>query len=155
MSDFEGVDFFKDVPLSTGKTVVEPGVYDSCILQIEEVQTMSGDKAMTVLFELGDKSNFDHKEYYNLWHSNPDAKRISNEIFAQLVKAVGLDGLPNKKEEFIGKTLRLVVDHDKRDEKIFTKIKGYLSSNDSDSANSNANQTEGSSSAVGAKPTLG
>jgi len=155
MSDFDGVDFFKDIKLGSDKTVVKPGVYESCVIKIEEVQTQSGDKAMTVLFELGDKSNFDHKEYYNLWHSNADAKRISNEIFTQLVKAVGFDGLPDKKEAFVGKKLRLVIDHDNRDGKIFTKIKGYLPLTDSDSANSNTGQNLGAGSAVGAKPSLG
>tara|TARA_R100001460_G_scaffold46704_1_gene84392 strand:- start:484 stop:957 length:474 start_codon:yes stop_codon:yes gene_type:complete len=155
MSDFDGVDFFKEVGTASEKTVVPKGVHEASILRVEDHTTAAGDKAQKVVFEMEGGQYFDQTEYFNLWHSKENVKRIANEQFSSLVLAVGMDALPNKKEELIGKKLRVVVG--KKDEpqpdgsvKEYTNIKGYLASTKAGVSSASS----GGSSAVGSKPSL-
>ncbi len=152
MSDFDGVDFFKDVGTASEKTAAPKGVHEACILKVEDHTTQNGDKALKVIFEIAGGKYYDQTEYYNLWHSSENAKRVSNEIFSSLCLAVGFDAFPNKKEELVGKLLRVAIgvkDVDQPDGSVkqYTNVKGYMASANTGSS--------GSGSAVGAKPSLG
>ena len=155
MSDFSGVDFFNDAETASEKTVAPKGVHEAKINSVENHTTQAGDKALKVIFELAGGQYYDQTEYYNLWHSREEAKQVSNKIFSQLILATGLDDYPDKKEELVGKLLRVVIGTRKVDQpdgsvKEYTNVKGYLASE-----NANVGSGQAVSPAVGVKPSLG
>ena len=89
---------------------------------------------MKVTFQIDGGKYKDHNEWYNLWATNEDNKRISTELFTRLTKACGLKKYPENHSDFVGKNLTLDM-YQKEDsfqgdngevKMMKTKIKNYL-----------------------------
>ena len=63
MSDFAGVDFFKEAQLSTGKVAVPPGIYVATIMTFEKNKSRNNDDKLDITFDLG-KEYFQHTESF-------------------------------------------------------------------------------------------
>ncbi len=156
MSDFQGIDFFKDLPTASEKTVAPKGVHEACVMEVEEVTTNSGDKAYKFTFELAGGDYFNESHYFNLFHPKEVVADIARKSLNQLAMAVGMDSWPEKKEAFVGKLCRAVIGKNEVKQpdgsmKTFTDIKGFLASEKSNVGS----PASGGGSAVGSKPSLG
>lgn len=109
MSDFEGVDWLEtsSKPVTPNKEVAPKGIYDARVITAEKYKAQSGNWTVKVVFELENGKWRDHVEYYNLWSTSPDAKRISNEMFTALAKAAGFKQFPGSIDSLVNKTLQL------------------------------------------------
>jgi hypothetical protein len=156
MSDFAGVDFFKEAQLSTGKVAVPPGIYVATIMTFEKNKSRNNDDKLDITFDLG-KEYFQHTESFNLWHSTSEqAKKISEEQLSRLAKAVGFENSwPDSFADFVGKQLRVVVKQSPGSgqyaDKMYTNIVGYMPLEDESST---SNTPDSGGSAVGGKPRL-
>ena len=83
MSDFEGVDFITDMPESSGALDPAPeGTHDAKIIDVEKYKSPnSGNWTCKIVFQIDGGKYRDHTEWYNLWHPNPETKKLSNALF--------------------------------------------------------------------------
>ena len=142
MSDFSDVEFFDNLEeQSTGTPVAPEGEYNAKIIDTNKYKSAAGNWTLKVTFQIAGGKYRDHNEWYNLWATNEDNKRISTEIFTRLTKAVGYKKYPENHSEFVGKGLRLSLSNvddtftnaeGKEISTKKTKIKLYLQSEDSD-----------------------
>ena len=142
MSDFSDVDFFDNLEeQSTGTPVAPEGEYNAKIIATDKYKSAAGNWTLKVTFQIAGGKYRDHNEWYNLWATNEDNKRISTEIFTRLTKAVGYKKYPENHSDFVGKGLRLSLSNvddtftnaeGKEISTKKTKIKLYLQSEDSD-----------------------
>ena len=109
MSDFDGVEFFDNIEEMkiAGPEVAPTGEYNGKIVATEKYKAKSGNWTLKMTFQVDGGSYRDHMEWYNLWSPVENNKRIANEIFTRLTKAVGFKKYPDNHSEFIGKVLRL------------------------------------------------
>ena len=109
MSDFEGVDFITDMPEGTGSTDPAPeGTHVAKIIEVEKYQSPnSGNWTCKVVFQIDGGKYKDHSEWYNLWHPNPDTKKLSNALFTQLNLATGFKQYPTEFVSLVGRDLQL------------------------------------------------
>lgn len=142
MSDFSDVEFFDNLEeQSTGTPVAPEGEYNAKIIDTNKYKSAAGNWTLKVTFQIAGGKYRDHNEWYNLWATNEDNKRISTEIFTRLTKAVGYKKYPENHSDFVGKNLRLSLSNvddtftnaeGKEISTKKTKIKLYLQSEDSD-----------------------
>ena len=142
MSDFSDVEFFDNLEeQSTGTPVAPEGEYNAKIIATDKYKSAAGNWTLKVTFQIAGGKYRDHNEWYNLWATNEDNKRISTEIFTRLAKAVGYKKYPENHSDFEGKGLRLSLSNvddtftnaeGKEISTKKTKIKLYLQSEDSD-----------------------
>ena len=142
MSDFSDVEFFDNLEeQSTGTPVAPEGEYNAKIIATDKYKSAAGNWTLKVTFQIAGGKYRDHNEWYNLWATNEDNKRISTEIFTRLTKAVGYKKYPENHSDFVGKSLRLSLSNvddtftnaeGKEISTKKTKIKLYLQSEDSD-----------------------
>ena len=142
MSDFSDVEFFDNLEeQSTGTPVAPEGEYNAKIIDTNKYKSAAGNWTLKVTFQIAGGKYRDHNEWYNLWATNEDNKRISTEIFTRLTKAVGYKKYPENHSDFVGKDLRLSLSNvddtftnaeGKEISTKKTKIKLYLQSEDSD-----------------------
>ena len=142
MSDFSDVEFFDNLEeQSTGTPVAPEGEYNAKIIATDKYKSAAGNWTLKVTFQIAVGKYRDHNEWYNLWATNEDNKRISTEIFTRLTKAVGYKKYPENHSDFVGKGLRLSLSNvddtftnaeGKEISTKKTKIKLYLQSEDSD-----------------------
>ena len=142
MSDFSDVEFFDNLEeQSTGTPVAPEGEYNAKIIDTNKYKSAVGNWTLKVTFQIAGGKYRDHNEWYNLWATNEDNKRISTEIFTRLTKAVGYKKYPENHSDFVGKGLRLSLSNvddtftnaeGKEISTKKTKIKLYLQSEDSD-----------------------
>ena len=142
MSDFSDVEFFDNLEeQSTGTPVAPEGEYNAKIIATDKYKSAAGNWTLKVTFQIAGGKYRDHNEWYNLWATNEDNKRISTEIFTRLTKAVGYKKYPENHSDFVGKGLRLSLSNvddtftnaeGKEISTKKTKIKLYLQSEDSD-----------------------
>ena len=142
MSDFSDVEFFDNLEeQSTGTPVAPEGEYNAKIIATDKYKSAAGNWTLKVTFQIAGGKYRDHNEWYNLWATNEDNKRISTEIFTRLTKAVGYKKYPENHSDFVGKDLRLSLSNvddtftnneGKEITAMKTKIKLYLQSEDSD-----------------------
>lgn len=142
MSDFSDVEFFDNLEeQSTGTPVAPEGEYNAKIIATDKYKSAAGNWTLKVTFQIAGGKYRDHNEWYNLWATNEDNKRISTEIFTRLTKAVGYKKYPENHSDFEGKGLRLSLSNvddtftnaeGKEISTKKTKIKLYLQSEDSD-----------------------
>ena len=142
MSDFSDVEFFDNLEeQSTGTPVAAEGEYNAKIIDTNKYKSAAGNWTLKVTFQIAGGKYRDHNEWYNLWATNEDNKRISTEIFTRLTKAVGYKKYPENHSDFVGKGLRLSLSNvddtftnaeGKEISTKKTKIKLYLQSEDSD-----------------------
>ncbi len=142
MSDFSDVEFFDNLEeQSTGTPVAPEGEYNAKIIDTNKYKSAAGNWTLKVTFQIAGGKYRDHNEWYNLWATNEDNKRISTEIFTRLTKAVGYKKYPENHSDFVGKGLRLSLSNvddtftnaeGKEISTKKTKIKLYLQSEDSD-----------------------
>ena len=142
MSDFSDVEFFDNLEeQSTGTPVAPEGEYNAKIIDTNKYKSAAGNWTLRVTFQIAGGKYRDHNEWYNLWATNEDNKRISTEIFTRLTKAVGYKKYPENHSDFVGKGLRLSLSNvddtftnaeGKEISTKKTKIKLYLQSEDSD-----------------------
>lgn len=142
MSDFSDVEFFDNLEeQSTGTPVAPEGEYNAKIIATDKYKSAAGNWTLKVTFQIAGGKYRDHNEWYNLWATNEDNKRISTEIFTRLTKAVGYKKYPENHSDFVGKNLRLSLSNvddtftnaeGKEISTKKTKIKLYLQSEDSD-----------------------
>jgi len=112
MSDFADVDFFENAEKmeSKGPEVAPSGEYEAKIIAAEKYKSpKSGNWTQKVTFQIDGGNYRDHNEWYNLWATNKDSKRIASEIFSRLSIVCGFKKLPEFGKELIGKQLRLKV----------------------------------------------
>jgi hypothetical protein len=108
MSDFSDVEFFDNLEeQSTGTPVAPEGEYNAKIIATDKYKSAAGNWTLKVTFQIAGGKYRDHNEWYNLWATNEDNKRISTEIFTRLTKAVGYKKYPENHSDFVGKGLRL------------------------------------------------
>tara|TARA_R110002110_G_scaffold121942_1_gene297906 strand:+ start:13362 stop:13829 length:468 start_codon:yes stop_codon:yes gene_type:complete len=109
MSDFEGVDFITDMPEGTGSIDPAPeGTHGAKIIEVEKYQSPnSGNWTCKVVFQIDGGKYKDHSEWYNLWHPNPDTKKLSNALFTQLNLATGFKQYPTEFVSLVGRDLQL------------------------------------------------
>jgi|TARA_R100001163_G_C5054846_1_gene191350 hypothetical protein len=109
MSDFEGVDFITDMPESSGSLDPAPeGTHDAKIIDVEKYKSPnSGNWTCKIVFQIDGGKYRDHTEWYNLWHPNPETKKLSNALFTQLNMAVGFKQYPETFDKMVGKELQL------------------------------------------------
>ena len=142
MSDFSDVEFFDNLEeQSTGTPVAPEGEYNAKIIATDKYKSAAGNWTLKVTFQIAGGKYRDHNEWYNLWATNEDNKRISTEIFTRLTKAVGYKKYPENHSDFVGKGLRLSLSNvddtftnaeGKEISTKKTKIRLYLQSEDSD-----------------------
>ena len=142
MSDFSDVEFFDNLEeQSTGTPVAPEGEYNAKIIATDKYKSAAGNWTLKVTFQIAGGKYRDHNEWYNLWATTEDNKRISTEIFTRLTKAVGYKKYPENHSDFVGKGLRLSLSNvddtftnaeGKEISTKKTKIKLYLQSEDSD-----------------------
>ena len=112
MSDFDNVDWLETSGEPT-KDVAPPGEYEAKIISCEKYQSKSSDNwSVRVIFDLQNGAFREHTEYFSLWSANADAKRISNEQFTSLCKAVGFKQFPNAYGDFVNKHLNIRVSNE-------------------------------------------
>ena len=109
MSDFADVDFFENAEKmeSKGPEVAPTGEYEAKIIAAEKYKSKSGNWTQKVTFQIDGGKYRDHNEWYNLWSTNEDSKRIASEIFSRLAIVCGFKKLPDYAKDLIGKQLRL------------------------------------------------
>lgn len=109
MSDFADVDFFENSEKmeSKGPEVAPTGEYEAKIIAAEKYKSKSGNWTQKVTFQIDGGNYRDHNEWYNLWSTNEDSKRIASEIFSRLAIVCGFKKLPDYAKDLIGKQLRL------------------------------------------------
>ena len=142
MSDFSDVEFFDNLEeQSTGTPVAPEGEYNAKIIDTNKYKSAAGNWTLKVTFQIAGGKYRDHNEWYNLWATNEDNKRIRTEIFTRLTKAGGYKKYPENHSDFVGKGLRLSLSNvddtftnaeGKEISTKKTKIKLYLQSEDSD-----------------------
>lgn len=113
MSDFDSVQWLESQsrPVVERKAIAPVGVNKAKITSAEKYKSQKGNWTVRVVFEMNGGDNREHIEYYNLWATNEDAKRISNEHFTALAIACGYKSFPNEASELQGKTLELGIYH--------------------------------------------
>tara|TARA_R100000773_G_C4216872_1_gene115430 strand:- start:720 stop:1172 length:453 start_codon:yes stop_codon:yes gene_type:complete len=111
-SDFDNVEWI-DVEQASPvlKEIAPVGEHNAKVVSAEKYESQKGNQTVKVTFELGDGSYREHNEWYNLWAANPEAKKISNELFTHLSKAVGFKQFPGSVSELVNKTLTLSIYH--------------------------------------------
>ena len=89
MSDFGDVEFFDNLEeLSSNSTPLAPdGEHNAQIIATDKYKSNAGNWTLKVTFQLDGGKYKDHNEWYNLWATNEDNKRISTEIFTRLTKS--------------------------------------------------------------------
>ena len=109
MSDFDGVDFFDNLEetKTAGPEVAPTGEYNAKIIATEKYKSKSGNWTLKVTFQVDGGKYRDQSEWYNLWATNEDNKRISGEIFNRLTLAAGFKKYPASHNDYIGKTVKL------------------------------------------------
>ena len=109
MSDFSDVEFFDNLEeQSTGTPVAPEGEYNAKIIATDKYKSAAGNWTLKVTFQIAGGKYRDHNEWYNLWATNEDNKRISTDIFTRLDKAVFFEkGPPQNAKDFEGKTLTM------------------------------------------------
>ena len=109
MSDFADVDFFENAEKmeSKGPEVAPTGEYEAKIIAAEKYKSKSGNWTQKVTFQIDGGKYRDHNEWYNLWSTNEDSKRIASEIFSRLAIVCGFKKLPDYAKDLIGKQVRL------------------------------------------------
>ena len=143
MSDFGDVEFFDNLEeLSSGGGVplAPDGEHNAKVIATDKYKSKAGNHTLKVTFQLDGGKYRDHNEWYNLWATNEDNKRISTEIFTRLTKAVGFKKYPENHGDFVGKNLVLkteqIDDQFEGDNGVVntkkTKIRLYLPEADSD-----------------------
>ena len=94
---------FADITYSESESQPKPEVAPS-----GKYQAKSGNWTLRMTFQIDGGKYRDHNEWYNLWATNEDNKRISTDIFTRLGKAVGfVKGPPQNAKDFEGKTLTM------------------------------------------------
>jgi hypothetical protein len=113
MSDFDSVQWLESQsrPVVERKPLAPVGVNNARIASAEKYKSQKGNWTVKVVFDMNNEVNREHTEYYNLWATNEDAKRISNEHFTALAKACGYKSFPSEASELVGKTLELGIYH--------------------------------------------
>jgi len=132
------VDNLSEMP--TGVPLAEDGEHNAKIIATDKYKSQAGNWTLKVTFQIDGGKYKDHNEWYNLWATNEDNKRISTELFTRLTKACGLKKYPENHSDFVGTNLRLDM-YQKEDsfqgdngevKMMKTKIKNYLLSQDGD-----------------------
>ena len=111
MSDFDGVEWLDVEQVSKRKELAPAGEHEVKIVAAEKYKSEAGNWTVKVSFEFSDGDYREHNEWYNLWAANADAKRISNEMFTHLAKAVGFKQFPGSIDSLVNKTLCLNIYH--------------------------------------------
>lgn len=142
MSDFNDVEFFENIDdMPTGVPLAPEGDHNATIIATDKYKSKAGNHTLKITFQIDGGKYKDHNEWYNLWATNEDNKRISTEIFTRLTKAVGFKKYPPSHSDFVGKKLRLAMyqkeDSFKGDDGqtvnlMKTAVRNYLTSEDSD-----------------------
>ena len=111
MSDFDGVEFFDEMEQmkSKGPEVAPTGEYSAKVIAAEKYKSKSGNWTQKMTFQIDGGKYRDQNEWYNLWSPSEEGKRVSNEIFTHLTKAVGFKKYPDSGTAFIGKKLTLML----------------------------------------------
>ena len=141
MSDFGDVEFVDNLSeMPTGVPLAEDGEHNAKIIATDKYKSQAGNWTLKVTFQIDGGKYKDHNEWYNLWATNEENKRISTELFTRLTKACGLKKYPENHSDFVGKNLKLDM-YQKEDsfqgdngevKMMKTKIKNYLLFADSD-----------------------
>ena len=135
MSDFGDVEFVDNLSeMPTGVPLADEGEHNAKIIATDKYKSQAGNWTLKVTFQIDGGKYKDHNEWYNLWATNEDNKRISTELFTRLTKACGLKKYPENHSDFVGKNLTLDM-YQKEDsfqgdngevKMMKTKIKNYL-----------------------------
>jgi len=135
MSDFGDVEFVDNLSeMPTGVPLADEGEHNAKIIATDKYKSQAGNWTLKVTFQIDGGKYKDHNEWYNLWATNEDNKRISTELFTRLTKACGLKKYPENHRDFVGKNLTLDM-YQKEDsfqgdngevKMMKTKIKNYL-----------------------------
>ena len=135
MSDFGDVEFVDNLSeVPTGVPLADEGEHNAKIIATDKYKSQAGNWTLKVTFQIDGGKYKDHNEWYNLWATNEDNKRISTELFTRLTKACGLKKYPENHSDFVGKNLTLDM-YQKEDsfqgdngevKMMKTKIKNYL-----------------------------
>ena len=135
MSDFGDVEFVDNLSeMPTGVPLADEGEHNAKIIATDKYKSQAGNWTLKVTFQIDGGKYKDHNEWYNLWATNEDNKRISTELFTRLTKACGLKKYPENHSDFVGKNLKLDM-YQKEDsfqgdngevKMMKTKIKNYL-----------------------------
>tara|TARA_R100000388_G_scaffold43996_1_gene33599 strand:+ start:1265 stop:1747 length:483 start_codon:yes stop_codon:yes gene_type:complete len=109
MADFEDVEFIENLEetISTGPQVAPEGDYVCKIVESTKYKSKAGNYTVKITYQVDGGNYRDHTEYYNLWHPNEQTRKISNEIFTRITKAVGFQKYPSNSEYYVGKELVL------------------------------------------------
>ena len=142
MSDFSDVEFFDNIEeMSSVSTPLAPdGEHNAKVIATDKYKSKAGNWTLKVTFQLDGGKYRDHNEWYNLWSTDENNKRISTEIFTRLTKAVGFKKYPEDHGDFVSKRLTLkteqISDSFEGDNGVVntmkTKIRLYLPEADSD-----------------------
>jgi|TARA_A100001011_G_scaffold382910_1_gene453442 hypothetical protein len=142
MSDFGDVEFFDNLEemSSSGTPLAPDGEHNAQIIATDKYKSKAGNWTLLVTMQLDGGKYRDHKEWYNLWATSEENKRVSTEIFTRLTKAVGFKKYPENHGDFVGKKLVLkteqIDDSFEGDNGVVnvkkTRIKLYLPEADSD-----------------------
>lgn len=142
MSDFGDIEFMDNLSeMPSGIPLAPDGDHNAKIIATDKYKSKAGNHTLKVTFQIDGGKYKDHNEWYNLWATNEDNKRISTELFTRLTKACGLKKYPENHSDFIGKNLKLNT-YQKEDsfkgdtgeeiKMMKTKISNYLLAEDSD-----------------------
>tara|TARA_R100000935_G_scaffold9410_2_gene19232 strand:+ start:3550 stop:4008 length:459 start_codon:yes stop_codon:yes gene_type:complete len=108
MSDFSDVEFFENIEeVSVGAPLAPDGEHNAKVIATDKYKSKAGNWTLKVTFQLDGGKYRDHNEWYNLWSTNEDNKRISTEIFTRLTLAAGYKKYPEDHSDFVGKKLKL------------------------------------------------
>jgi len=141
MSDFGDVEFFENIEeMSTGTPLAPDGEHNAKIIATDKYKSQAGNWTLKVTYQIDGGKYRDHNEWYNLWATNEDNKRISTELFTRMTKAVGFKKYPENHSDFVGKNLMLkleqIDDEFQGDNGLVqtkkTKIRLYLQPEDAD-----------------------
>ena len=77
------------------------------IVESTKYKSKAGNYTVKITYQVDGGKYRDHTEYYNLWHPNEQTRKISNEIFTRITKAVGFQKYPSNSEYYVGKELLL------------------------------------------------
>ncbi len=141
MSDFGDVEFFDNLSeMPTGVPLAPEGEHNAKIIATDKYKSQAGNWTLKVTYQIDGGKYRDHNEWYNLWATNEDNKRISTELFTRMTKAVGFKKYPENHSDFVGKNLILkleqIDDEFQGDNGLVqtkkTKIRLYLQPEDAD-----------------------
>jgi hypothetical protein len=142
MSDFGDIEFMDNLSeMPSGIPLAPDGDHNAKIIATDKYKSKAGNHTLKVTFQLDGGKYKDHNEWYNLWATDENNKRISTELFTRLTKACGLKKYPENHSDFIGKNLKLNTyqkedsfqgDKGEQVKMMKTKISNYLLADDSD-----------------------